>query len=98
MLLPSKGRWYSFAAITGCCSPPRGFERLMPSRFRTIIMQFDGAILQTIPEHICDAFLSWTLCTYYADPVIVSGIVLVVAAVGFVVFIRRKRHAKKDLG
>jgi hypothetical protein len=67
--------------------------------FRTIIMQFDVAILQTIPEHICDAFLSWTLCTYYADPVIVSAIVLVGAAmVGILVFIRRKRHAKKGFG
>lgn len=53
-------------------------------------------ILQTIPEHICEVFLSWTLCTYVVDPVIVSIIVLVAAGVGIFAFIRNKKHAKKN--
>jgi len=64
-----------------------------------VIMHFDVAILQTIPEHICEAFLSFELCAYYVDPVIVSVIVLVAAAVGIFVYIRnKKKHAKKNLG
>lgn len=59
-------------------------------------MQLDSAILQTVPEHICDAFLSWTLCAYYADPVIVSVIVLAGIGVGIFLFMRKKKHAKKN--
>lgn len=68
----------------------------MPSRFEMIVMQIDSAILQSVPEHICEAFLSWTLCAYYVDPVIVSVIVLAGAAVGIFVFIRKKKHFKKN--
>jgi hypothetical protein len=59
-------------------------------------MHFDMAILQTIPEHICEVFLSWTLCAYYVDPVLVSVIVLMAAGVGIFVFIRKKKLARKN--
>lgn len=61
-------------------------------------MQSDVAIRQTIPEHICDAVLSWTLCAYYVDPLIVSVVVLVAVAVAIFVFIRKRKHARKNLG
>jgi len=61
-------------------------------------MHFDVTILQTAPEHICDVFLSWTLCAYYVDPVIVSIIVLVAAGVGIFAYIRKKTHARNNLG
>jgi hypothetical protein len=61
-------------------------------------MQPDSVILQTVPEHICDAFLSWTLCTYYADPIVVSVIVLAGAAVGIFLLVRKRKNAKKNFG
>ena len=61
-------------------------------------MQPDSTILQTsIPEHICDAFLSWTLCAYYVDPVIVSIIVIVAAAAGIFVYLHRTKKDTKDV-
>lgn len=61
-------------------------------------MHFDATILQTAPEHICDAFLSWTLCAFYVDPVIVSIIVLAAGGVAIFAYIRKKTHARKNLG
>jgi len=61
-------------------------------------MQFDATILQTAPELICETVLDWALCTYYVDPVIVSVIVLAAAGVGIFAYIRKKTHARKNLG
>ena len=59
-------------------------------------MGIDSVFLQTVPEHICDAFHSCTLCAYYADPVIVSVIVLAGIGVGIFLFMRKKKHPKKN--
>lgn len=47
---------------------------------------------------MCDALLSWTLCAYYVDPVVVSVVVLVGAAVGIFILVRKKKRAKDNLG
>jgi hypothetical protein len=61
-------------------------------------MDSDVLIRQTIPEHLCDAVLSWTLCAYYVDPLIVSVVVLVAAAVAIFVYLHKKKHDSKNLG
>jgi hypothetical protein len=55
-------------------------------------MQLEAMVRQSsAPDVLCEAVLSWTLCTYLVDPFLVSVIVVVAIAIAAFLYIRRKK-------
>jgi hypothetical protein len=60
--------------------------------FAILTLGFSEIIQQSVPDTICEAFLSWTLCTYFVDPITVSVIAVGATAVAIFLYVRKNKR------